>query len=184
MTGTEEVVEPQPVADARDRAVLVLLLVWTTAIPAAAALLLWATNGHWVPWVKGTGAAAPWWMFSLCAVLGGASVLPSHAAALACGYTLGAGTGVAVAWGGLAVAALFGYAIARPLAAERAERLLRGHPQALAVQRALAGGGRWSRLGLVALLRLSPVVPFGFDNFLMAAARVPFVDFLDQKSVV
>ncbi len=168
------VAHPTP---ARDRAILLLLAIWSAAVPAAGAAVAWATSDHWVAALRAAGDAAPWWCLLLTIALTGLSLLPSHVSALACGYALGAATGTLVAWTGIGLAAVLGYALALPLVVARTERVLAHQPRAAAVHRALLDRSRGPRIALVALLRLSPAMPFALTNFLMAAAKVPFVDF-------
>ncbi len=158
-----------------DRWFATALLVWGMGIPPLGAMVAWATAASWRPWFEGSGAAM--WL-GIATMLGtGLSLIPSHVAALVCGYVLGAANGAVVAWLAIGAAALLGYGLARPLVSPRAERWIAGNQKAASVHAALVGRGRRRRIGIVLLLRLSPLMPFALTNFLMAAARVPFVDF-------
>lgn len=153
-----------------------LMLAWAMGIPPLGAMVAWATAARWRPLLDGSDAAALWLGLATAAATG-LSLVPSHVAALVCGYVLGAGTGALVAWLAIGAAAVLGYGIARPLVTARAERWIAGHQKAARVHAALVAQARERRIGLVTLLRLSPLMPFALTNFLMAAARVPFVDF-------
>lgn len=160
-----------------DRWVALALFLWATAVPVAGAAFLWTTSAHWLDPLRTGGDAAVGWLVLGAATLTGLSLLPSHVAALVCGYVQGAALGSLLAWLSIGAAAVLGYCLARPLMSERAVRLLVHHPRAARVHAALVAQPRGSRIGIVVLLRLSPVMPFALTNFLMAAARVPFVDF-------
>ena len=160
-----------------DRLIAGALFVWATIVPAAGAAVVWATSASWLDALRATGDLAPWWLLLSATLLTGLSLIPSHVAALVCGYAQGAAFGSLLGWLAIGAAAVLGYSIARPLMSERAVRLLVHRPRAARVHAALIAQSRGSRIGLVGLLRLSPAMPFALTNFLMAAARVPFVDF-------
>lgn len=168
---------PSPDLPRHDRLIAALLFVWATVVPATGAALAWATSAQWLEALQATGDLRPWWLLLAATLLTGLSLVPSHVAALVCGYVAGAIWGSLLGLLAIGLAAVLGYAVAYPLMSERAVRLLVHRPRAARVHAALLAQGRGSRIGLVGLLRLSPAMPFALTNFLMAAARVPFVDF-------
>lgn len=147
------------------------------AVPATGAALVIASVDTWLPVLQSRAEATPAWLFLATAVLTGLSLLPSHVASLICGFVAGAWAGTAIAIAGSAAAACLGYALARLLIGDRVARLVAARPRAAAVFAALVAQRARERLVLVALLRLSPVMPFAATNLLMAAARVPFGTF-------
>ncbi len=158
----------------RDLALLATFALWSTALPAAGATVAITSADTWLPWLRADGPWLAAWLFLGTALLTGLSLLPSHVAALICGYVGGGwiGTGVAVA--GTAAGACLGYWLASCFLGDCVSRVVVGHPRAAAVHRALAEQSPRRRLLLVILLRLSPAMPFAATNLLMAAARVPF----------
>ncbi len=88
--------------------------------------------------------------------------------------TLGAGYVFGLFWGSILVsaasttAATLAFLIARHGGRARVERLARGNATYQAVDRAIARGG-WK---VVALLRLSPLIPFSISNYLYGLTAV------------
>jgi uncharacterized membrane protein YdjX (TVP38/TMEM64 family) len=94
--------------------------------------------------------------------------------------TIAAGLAFGLSWGVLVVsvastaAAGAGFLIGRHLARDRVERLARRHEKFAAIDRAIREKG-WK---VVALLRLSPVVPFSISNYLYGLTAVDFWPYL------
>lgn len=94
--------------------------------------------------------------------------------------TLGAGFLFGVAWGTVIVslasttAAAFAFLIARYFARSRVERLARRNPKFQAIDRAIGEQG-WK---VVALLRLSPLVPFSISNYIYGLTSVRFLPYV------
>ncbi len=112
------------------------------------------------------------------AVLCGLALLPTHALSLAAGFVLGGIAGTLVAWATIVLAALFGYAIARPLTGGDAANRLRSSPRWSPFADALLDRSRLRTVYLIALVRLSPLVPFAATNTGLAALRVSIAPFL------
>lgn len=139
--------------------------------PLLGAALLAATAPQWLPWFgPDVGSAVGFGLGA--AVAAAACLLPTHATSLVAGYLFGAAAGAVVAWSVVLTAAALGYASLRPLVGERALQALAGSPRALALHRALLGAGFWRSASLIALVRLSPVLPFAATNLLLAAFGV------------
>jgi uncharacterized membrane protein YdjX (TVP38/TMEM64 family) len=94
--------------------------------------------------------------------------------------TIGAGLVFGVLWGTVVVsaastlAAALAFLIARHLARTRVERLARSDARFHAIDRAIAEKG-WK---VVALLRLSPLVPFSLSNYLYGLTAVRFLPYV------
>jgi uncharacterized membrane protein YdjX (TVP38/TMEM64 family) len=94
--------------------------------------------------------------------------------------TIGAGLVFGLAWGLVIVSAAstataaLAFLIARHLARGRVEAMARRNPRFEAIDRAIAAEG-WK---VVALLRLSPVVPFSLSNYLYGLTPVRFWPYL------
>jgi uncharacterized membrane protein YdjX (TVP38/TMEM64 family) len=90
--------------------------------------------------------------------------------------TIGAGLLFGVFWGTVVVsiasttAAALAFLIARYLARSRVEELARRHPRFQAIDQAIRDKG-WR---VVALLRLSPLIPFNVSNYLYGLTPVAF----------
>ena len=94
--------------------------------------------------------------------------------------TLGAGFAFGFLWGTVIVslasttAAALAFLIARYLARERVQAWARKHERFEAIDRAIEKNG-WK---IVALLRLSPLIPFSLSNYLYGLTAVRFLPFV------
>ncbi|MEO0652339.1 MAG: VTT domain-containing protein [Planctomycetota bacterium] len=154
------------------------LAVFAVAGPLAGAALLVASSERWYPYLEGGGLAALAWLLGGTVVLAGLSLVPTHATSLLAGMLFGGVAGSAVAMLGIAGAASLGYGVLRRLVGDAAILALARRPKADAVHRALVRRRGHHVAGLLALIRLSPVMPFAGTNLLMAASGVGFGAFL------
>ena len=144
------------------------LLVVAVVGPLLGTAVVVGTTGHWLPWFgDDLGSLLTFVALGVTAAAG--CLLPTHATSLLAGYLFGAGLGAFTAWLVVLLAATLGFALLRPLVGERAVRALAGSPRAMVVHRALFGRGFWRTVWIVALLRLSPVLPFAATNLVLAA---------------
>ena len=128
-------------------------------------------------WIKGLGA---WGVLAFAAVYIVAVVLlvPASALTVAAGSVFGA-------WGFplVVVAATIGaglaFLIARYLAKARVKKFVDKRPKLKAVDQAVAEDG-WK---IVGLLRLSPLVPFGLQNYLFGITEIGFYPYLGTTFV-
>ena len=94
--------------------------------------------------------------------------------------TIGAGALFGLGWGMVIVsissttAAALAFLIARHVARKRVEKLVKRDARFEAIDSAIAARG-WT---IVALLRLSPLVPFSLSNYLYGLTSVPFLPYL------
>lgn len=158
----------------KGRARWILLVVAAAALFAAVRLLpldVWLARFQ--EWVAGIGV----WGGALYALVYVASALLFVPGSL---LTIGAGLVFGVVWGTVIVSlaatttAALAFLIARHLARERVEAMAARHPPFAAIDRAIAEKG-WK---VVALLRLSPVVPFSLSNYLYGLTPVRFVPYV------
>jgi uncharacterized membrane protein YdjX (TVP38/TMEM64 family) len=96
--------------------------------------------------------------------------LPGSVLTLAAGALFGLWIGTITVSLGSTLGAAAAFVIGRYLARDAVERKLRGYPKFAAVDRAVAQGG-WK---IVALLRLSPAVPFNLQNYLYGLTAIRF----------
>jgi uncharacterized membrane protein YdjX (TVP38/TMEM64 family) len=124
-------------------------------------------------WVKGMGAAG---MLLYAAVYVAAVLLfvPGIVLTLGAGFLFGLGWGIAVVSVASTIAAALAFLIARYLARGAVERLVRKNPKFAAIDRAIGKEG-WK---VVALLRLSPLVPFSLSNYLYGLTSVRFFPYV------
>ena len=137
--------------------------------------------GDWVAsfqhWILGLG---PWGVvvFALLFVATTLVLAPDWPLSIAAGFVYGfwALPIVLVAATG---AATLSFLAARYVLRERVRALLVGRPRLLAIDRAVAEEG-WK---IVALLRLSPAVPFNLQNYLFGATAVPLSHYVAATGI-
>jgi uncharacterized membrane protein YdjX (TVP38/TMEM64 family) len=103
-------------------------------------------------------------------VLASLLFVPGSAITLVAGGLFGLFEGLVLVSLASTTAAALAFLVARHLARGRVERMARRHPRFRAVDRAIADGG-WR---VVALLRLSPAVPFSIGNYLFGLTALRF----------
>lgn len=97
-------------------------------------------------------------------------LVPGSLLTVAAGFAFGLGWGIAVVWVGATAGAAFAFLIARHVARERVEKAARKRENFRAIDRAIGEKG-WK---IVALLRLSPLVPFSLSNYLYGLTAIRF----------
>lgn len=132
---------------------------------------------QWVEWLRGEveerGFAGVLW-FGLAYFLAALLFVPGSALTLVAGAVFGLALGTALVWIAATLAAAVAFLLARHLARAKVERLAERYPRFRAVDEAIAKGG-WR---IVALLRLSPVIPFSAGNYLYGLTQVRFVPYV------
>lgn len=120
-------------------------------------------------WLDGLGSWGPWLFVTAYAV---ATVLfvPASALTLAAGALFGLLRGTIIVSAGSTLGAALAFLAARYLVRAQVEGYLTRHPRLASVDRAVGKGG-WR---VVALLRLSPAVPFNIQNYLYGVTSIPF----------
>ncbi len=120
-------------------------------------------------WIEGLGVLEPV-VFAAIYVVATVLLIPGSVITLAGGAIFGLGVGfVAVSAGSVAGAAA-AFLIARYLARARVEEMARSRPKFAAIDEAISEGG-WK---IVALLRLSPAIPFNVQNYLYGLTDIKF----------
>lgn len=146
--------------------------------PLVGAVVLTATAPAWLEWFLGSGAVVVAVFLVLTMLLAGLSLTPTHASSLLGGMAFGFGLGSVLAMVGVTLAAALGFVVLRHVLRDRVVDALAHHPRAEAVHRALDQGRGVRTMALLALIRLSPVVPFAATNLLMSTTGVRLVPFL------
>lgn len=120
-------------------------------------------------WIEGLGVWGPA-IFALIYGVWATAFLPGAALTLVGGAIFGLGTGLAAVWCGAMIAMALSFLISRYFARERVEKMARSNPKFGAIDGAIDEGG-WK---IVALLRLSPAVPFNLQNYLYGLTPIGF----------
>ena len=144
--------------------VIVIALLWTMrSLPIDRAVQ--AVNA----WVESLGFWGPL-AFGLVYILATILLLPASALGLAAGAVFGLVVGTITVSLASTIGAGSAFLIARYFAREKMAAIARRNPKFNAVDRAIGEGG-WK---IVALLRLSPAVPFNVQNYLYGVTRIHF----------
>ena len=141
-------------------------------LPLTGTFVIAASAPHWWPLLRDMQQGQQLAFLVATVLCAGLCLIPTHASSLVAGLLFGVTQGIALALLGTLGAALLGYTLLRRLAGTRAALALAQRPRAATVHAALFQGGRRRTAGLVALIRLSPAMPFAATNLLMASAGV------------
>jgi uncharacterized membrane protein YdjX (TVP38/TMEM64 family) len=148
------------------------------ALPVAGVAILTAPLLRLAPSLQESGVAGAALFAVGAGTLAGLSLIPMHLLAVLAGWTFALLPGLPVVFAGLIAAAALGYALSALLAGRRVVDLIGEHPKGRVVHQALVAGGPGRAVFVVALLRLSPVMPFAATNLAMAALHVPFAAYM------
>ena len=146
-----------------------LVAIGVVLVLIARRLPLNALAGSLEGWVRGLGVWGPL-AFAAVYVVAVVALLPASALTIVAGAIFGPIVGTAVVSVGSNVGAGLAFLIARHLARDAVVRRARRYPQFDAIDRAIGEGG-WK---VVALLRLSPAVPFNLLNYLFGLTPIRF----------
>jgi uncharacterized membrane protein YdjX (TVP38/TMEM64 family) len=124
-------------------------------------------------WVKGMGAAGMA-IYGAIYVVAVVLFVPGIVLTLGAGFLFGLGWGIVVVSAASTTAAALAFLIARYFARDSIEKAARKNPKFAAIDRAIGKEG-WK---VVALLRLSPLVPFSLSNYLYGLTSVEFVPYV------
>ena len=120
-------------------------------------------------WIAGLGAWGPV-IFALIYAVWAVAFLPGSALTLAGGAIFGLGVGFAAVICGATLGAALSFLIARYVAREKISKMARSNPKFGAIDSAIEEGG-WK---IVAMLRLSPAIPFNLQNYLYGLTPIRF----------
>jgi uncharacterized membrane protein YdjX (TVP38/TMEM64 family) len=143
------------------------------ALPVTGSLAMVAIGPLVAPWLREQGMWGVALFTVAFAALGAVALAPTYSTSIIAGWTFGFRVGFPAVVAGTVTGALLGYLLARRVAAERVSSTFADHPKWEVVRRALAEEKPLKTLWIVFLLRLSPVLPFGTTNVLMATTGVP-----------
>ena len=124
--------------------------------------------------IGGMGLAAGLAWFCALNVVATLLLVPAWIFPLVAGAVFGMPWGVAAALGGALASALAAFLLARTVLRKPAERWARRYAVFKSVDKAVAKDG-WK---VVALLRMSPVLPSGLKSYLLGLTRVPLAQYM------
>jgi uncharacterized membrane protein YdjX (TVP38/TMEM64 family) len=129
-------------------------------------------------WVDGAGAIGVLvfiGVYALAAVL----FVPGALLTIAAGLAFGLWKGVLVAWIGATLGATLAFLIARYALRSAVEARAKKNPKFQAMDDAIAKQG-WK---VVALLRLSPLLPYNVSNYVYGVTRIPLVHYVAASAI-
>lgn len=133
--------------------------------------------GDWalrvVAWVRGAGPVGVL-VFALCYVVAATLLMPASALTLGAGFVYGPVVGTLVVSPVSVLAASVAFLLARSVARAWVSRRVERDGRFAAIDAAVADSG----FKIVALLRLSPVLPFGVLNYALGLTRVRLRDYV------
>src|SRR5687767_9742550 len=144
-----------------------------TAAPIIGACITIVLGPFVARWLSAQGTQGLVYFTVGLTILAALTLTPTYATAVIAGWTFGFRAGATAAMIGAVGGATLCYLGARWLAAPRVAETFREHPKWDLVRRALAEENALKTLWIVFLLRLSPVLPFGTTNVLLATTGVP-----------
>ena len=121
-------------------------------------------------WIRGLGLLGPI-VYGGIYILAVILMIPGSALSLPAGAIFGLVEGTVLVSIASTTGAALTLLISRYLARERFTKRMKAYPKFTVIDRALAKGG-WK---VVALLRLSPAVPFNLQNYLYGLTGIPFL---------
>lgn len=154
--------------------------------PVAIVLSFWPPLGGFIllasltslgPWLRAHGAEGMLIYFLFTGVLMGISFVPTYSCAILAGWAFGFAVGWPLAMVTITAASLLAYAIGRWIARDRVLEVIREKPSWDAIYRSLLGKKSGRTTLVVTLLRVPPTSPFALANFVLAATRVPLLEY-------
>jgi uncharacterized membrane protein YdjX (TVP38/TMEM64 family) len=149
-----------------------------TCLPAIGAIFLFAIASRVTPWLAAKGIVGAMIFAAAFAILGGFALVPTYANSILGGWMFKFALGFPIVLVGLGGAAMIGYVLAHRIIGHRVEEVIAEHPKWEIVRRALVGESTMKTIGIVTLLRLSPLLPFETTTLLLAMCGVRAMPFL------
>jgi uncharacterized membrane protein YdjX (TVP38/TMEM64 family) len=149
-----------------------------TCMPLVGAAILGATAPRVIGWVHAHGAGGVLAFVLAFALFAGFALVPTYANSILGGWMFKFPLGFPVVMAGVGGAALISYTLAHRIVGHRVSNVIHEHPKWEVVRDALIGGSTLKIIGIITLLRLSPVLPFETTNVLLASCEVrvwPFI---------
>ena len=154
-------------------------------IAAAVALLVLARAldaGAWLAaalaWIRGLGPGAPV-VFLLIYVIACVLLLPGSVLTLGAGAVFGVAHAFVLVWISATIGATAAFLVGRYLVRDWVARNIAANPKLQALDATVTREG-WK---IVALMRLSPVIPFNLLNYAFGATRVSLRDYVLASAV-
>lgn len=125
--------------------------------------------GAGTAWIEGLGFWGPL-VYGLIYAIATVLFVPGSILTVTAGAIFGLWTGFLTTWLGSTIAAMSAFLAGRYVARQKVVDIARRYPKFDAIDRAVGEGG-WK---IVALVRMSPVVPFNLQNYFYGLTRIRF----------
>jgi uncharacterized membrane protein YdjX (TVP38/TMEM64 family) len=149
-----------------------------TVMPLLGALVLTAVARPVVHWLHLHGAGGVIVFIAAFSLLAGFALVPTYVNSILGGWTFKFTVGFPAVMAGLLGAAAISYLVAHRIVGHRVSNAIHQHPRWQVVRDALIGGSNLKVMGIITLLRLSPLLPFETSNVLLASCEVRLLPFL------
>lgn len=150
------------------------MAILATVIPITGSVVMIISGPLLANWLRTQGIWGVAYFTITFAILGSIAFAPTYTTSAIAGWVFGFKLGFPAVVIGTVTGAVFCYLVAKRFASERVASTFTAHPKWDVVRRALLEESRLKTLWIVFLLRLSPVLPFGTTNVLLATAGVSF----------
>jgi uncharacterized membrane protein YdjX (TVP38/TMEM64 family) len=154
------------------------IALFATAVPIVGNLAMLTAGPFIAVYMRGTGTVGAMWFALGYAFLGAIAVAPTYSTSMIAGWAFGVRDGFFAVLFGTVVGATLCYAVARRWGLRRVMDAFHDHERIETVRRALVEENFWKTLWIVFLLRISPILPFGTTNILLATSGVHFGTFV------
>ena len=154
------------------------ILLFAIIAPGVGALVLAGTFELWYESFKNIGSILIPLYLILATLLAGFSLIPTHAASLVAGMLFGTIWGPIYALSTIIAAALTSYIFFKLLLGAKAMEMFSMESKANEIYRELLNHNGFRTFYIIALIRLSPIMPFAATNVLLSAGKVKLKEFL------
>ncbi len=153
------------------------MLLFAIIAPVCGVIVLSATNDKWLPAISEPTALSFIIFISAASVLAGLSLIPTHAVSLVAGLCYGSLYGSILAITSVSFAALVTFGIVGKVVGNKFIESLLKRPKAQVIYEELLKKQKRTIL-IIALVRLSPAMPFAATNILLSTAKVKLFEYI------
>jgi uncharacterized membrane protein YdjX (TVP38/TMEM64 family) len=150
-----------------------IVALYATVVPILGSVVMLIGGPIYANWLDKKGVIGAIYFSLTFMVLGTIAFAPTYTTAVIAGYAFGFKLGFPAVVIGTVGGAMCCYFFARLIGGDRVAQLFASHPKWDIVRTALVCESKWKTLWIVILLRLSPALPFGTTNVLLATTGVP-----------
>jgi uncharacterized membrane protein YdjX (TVP38/TMEM64 family) len=154
------------------------VLAFAIIAPGLGMILLSSSSPLWFPQLSELGLNSLPIFLASAILLAGLSLIPTHAVSLISGMLYGSFLGTSYAIAAILLAAILSFFTISKIVGDKAINSLSHRPQAYEIYTELLKHKSHRSIMIMALIRLSPIMPFAGTNVLLSAAKVKFSEFL------